>query len=187
MLKRFFDIFFSCMFIVIFSIPMFVISLLILFTSRGPIFHVSKRIGQYGIPFSMLKFRSMRFDTPQVASHILESPSRYLTPLGIFLRKSSLDEIPQLFNILFGTMSFVGPRPALFNQFDLIDLRKKFGIDTLKPGLTGLAQICGRDELSLNQKVEYEVKYLDSVSFMLDIKILFFTFFQVFSSRNISH
>ena len=135
----------------------------------------------------MYKFRTMRIDTPQVATHLMTDPKQYLTPIGQFLRKSSLDELPQLFNILKGDMSFVGPRPALFNQDDLVALRTEKGVDSLVPGLTGWAQINGRDELPIPVKVEFDAYYLRNRSFLLDIKILFLTFVKVVRREGVDH
>ena len=166
---------------------MVVISFLIKSTSSGPIFYISDRIGINNKVFRMPKFRTMAVDTPELATHLMDKPDEFLIKPGKFLRKSSLDEIPQLFSIVRGDMSFVGPRPALHNQYDLIDLRSSKGIHTLKPGLTGLAQINGRDELSIESKVDFDEEYFKNRSFTLDLKILFLTFFKIFSSKHISH
>jgi O-antigen biosynthesis protein WbqP len=162
-------------------------SLLVKITSKGAIIHWSSRIGRHNKIFQMPKFRSMRIDTPAVATHLLENPEQYLTPIGSFLRKSSLDELPQLWSILKGDMSFVGPRPALFNQHDLIELRTKYGVDTLVPGLTGWAQINGRDELPIPEKVKLDAEYLHHKSFMFDLKILWLTFIKVIRRDGVSH
>ena len=135
----------------------------------------------------MPKFRTMRTDTPNVATHLLKDANNRITPIGNFLRKTSLDELPQLFSILKGDMSFVGPRPALYNQYDLIQLRNKYGLDKLKPGLTGWAQVNGRDDISIQEKVELDAQYKDLRSFRMDLKIIFLTVFKVFFSKNISH
>lgn len=186
-LKRFFD--FSCSFIAIIflTIPMLVTAILVKLTSPGSILYWSDRVGRNNTIFQMPKFRTMRTDTPAVATHLLDDPDRWLTPIGKFLRKSSLDELPQLLSILKGDMSFVGPRPALFNQEDLIALRTSKGVHRLTPGLTGWAQINGRDELPIPVKVEFDEYYLNNHSFILDIKILFMTFIKVLRSEGIRH
>ncbi len=166
---------------------MLAISFTIKSTSNGPVLYTSNRIGIYNKVFRMPKFRTMSVETPELATHLMEKPEEFLIKPGKFLRKSSLDEIPQLISIIRGDMSFVGPRPALHNQYDLIDLRSAKGIHKLRPGLTGLAQINGRDELSIESKVELDEEYLKTRSFVLDLKILLITFFKIFSSKNISH
>ncbi len=157
------------------------------FTSPGPALHWSSRIGQHNALFRMPKFRSMRIDTPQVATHLLTEPGAWLTPIGRLLRKTSLDELPQLWSILRGDMSFVGPRPALFNQHDLVALRRARGIDALPPGLTGWAQVNGRDELPIPAKVELDAWYLQHRSFALDLRILWLTARQVWRGVGVSH
>lgn len=147
----------------------------------------SDRVGRDNKNFSMPKFRSMRVDTPAVATHLLDNPVQFLTPVGSFLRKSSLDELPQLWSIIKGDMSFVGPRPALFNQHDLIALRTEYGVDKLIPGLTGWAQINGRDELPIPEKVKMDVEYMQQQSFLFDIKIIFMTFVKILKSDGIKH
>ena len=170
------------------TLPLFLLAtLLVWFTSKGPILYWSNRVGQNNALFSMPKFRSMRVGTPTVATHLLNNPDAYLTPVGAFLRKSSLDELPQLWCILKGEMSFVGPRPALFNQNDLIQLRISAGVDALMPGLTGWAQINGRDELPIPDKVALDAEYLIRQSLLFDIKILFLTFVKVIRRDNVSH
>ncbi len=186
-MKRLFDILLSFLFLIIFSIPYFIIAIFIKVTDPGPIIHWSKRIGQFNKLFSMPKFRTMKMQTPQVATHLLENPAQYVTSIGKFLRKTSLDELPQLYSILIGDMSFVGPRPALFNQDDLIELRTKRGIHLLKPGLTGWAQINGRDEISIAQKVDFDFEYTKKQSFIFDLQILVITFLKSLSSSNITH
>jgi O-antigen biosynthesis protein WbqP len=163
------------------------LSILICLTSKGPVIYWSDRIGRYNKVFRMPKFRSMRIDTPQIATHLLENPDIYLTPIGSFLRKSSLDELPQLWSILKGDMSFVGPRPALFNQDDLIFLRTKYGVDKLVPGLTGWAQINGRDELPIHEKVRLDVEYMQRQSLTFDLKILWLTFIKVIVKDGVVH
>jgi O-antigen biosynthesis protein WbqP len=156
-------------------------------TSPGPALYWSDRVGRHNRIFKMPKFRSMRIDTPAVATHLLDNPTQWLTPIGSFLRKSSLDELPQLWSILKGDMSFVGPRPALFNQNDLILLRTEKGVDQLLPGLTGWAQVNGRDEIPIPQKVEFDAQYLARKSFLLDLKILWMTVLKVMASKGVSH
>ena len=186
-MKRLFDITISLLSLALLCIPILVISLLVKLTSTGPIIYWSDRVGKNNKIFKMPKFRTMHAGTPQVATHRLSHPDKYLTCIGKFLRKSSLDEIPQLVSILKGNMSFVGPRPALFNQDDLIDLRTKKGVHTLAPGITGWAQINGRDELSIPVKVEYDEYYLKNRCFLLDLKILWITIFKVFKCEDVSH
>jgi len=163
------------------------IAVLVRLSSGSPVLYWSKRVGRFNKEFSMPKFRTMIVETPSVASHLLDYPSQYLTPLGFFLRKTSLDELPQCWSILIGEMSFVGPRPALFNQHDLINLRTKKGIHNLHPGLTGWAQINGRDNVSLQQKVAFDEEYMNYKSLSIDLKILVLTIFRVISSNDISH
>jgi O-antigen biosynthesis protein WbqP len=186
-MKRFFDILISMLAIVTLSIPILIIALLIKTSSKGPVLHWSDRVGYKNCMFKMPKFRTMKVNTPQVATHLLGSPQEYLTSLGSFLRKCSLDELPQLWSILAGHMSFVGPRPALFNQEDLIALRTKCGIDKLVPGLTGWAQVNGRDDLGVKEKVGYELEYLEMQSFWFDLKILILTFVRVINQSGINH
>ena len=158
---------------------MIMLSILIKITSPGPIIHWSKRIGQSNREFLMPKFRTMKINTPQLATHLLKDPETYLSPMGMFLRKFSLDELPQ--------MTFVGPRPALFNQEDLIKLRTEMGIENLKPGITGWAQVNGRDEIDISRKVELEVEYLTKQGFLFDLYIVFITFVKVFKRKGVSH
>lgn len=185
--KRIFDIFFSLFIGVMFSGIFLFILFLVKLSSRGPIIFWSNRVGANNIIFKMPKFRTMQVGTPTVATHLLFDSGQYLTPIGSFLRKSSLDELPQLWSILIGDMSFVGPRPALFNQEDLITLRTQYGVDKLMPGLTGWAQVNGRDELSIPIKVQYEVEYLQKQSFWFDLKILGLTFLKVVRRAGVSH
>lgn len=182
-----FDLILSLSLLLVLSIPMLFIALLVKLSSRGPALHWSGRVGENNVIFKMPKFRTMRIDTPAVATHLLSNPDRYLTPIGDFIRKSSLDELPQLFSILKGDMSFVGPRPALFNQDDLISLRTQKGVHILTPGLTGWAQINGRDELPIPVKVEFDEYYLKHRSFLFDLKILFMTFAKVIRSEGVKH
>ena len=156
-------------------------------TSPGPAIYWSDRVGQRNRIFKMPKFRTMRVDTPAVATHLLADPDKVLTPIGSFLRRNSLDELPQLWSILKGDMSFVGPRPALFNQFDLISLRTQCGVDALVPGLTGWAQVNGRDALSIPDKVQFDLQYLQKRSFLMDMKIFYMTFVKVIRRAEVSH
>jgi O-antigen biosynthesis protein WbqP len=166
---------------------MALIALAVKLTSDGPILYWSDRVGQNNCLFRMPKFRSMRINAPQVATHLLTNPRAYLTPVGSFLRRSSLDELPQLFSVLKGDLSLVGPRPALFNQDDLITLRTESGVHKLVPGITGLAQVNGRDDLPISEKVRLDCEYLRTRSFRLDIKIIFLTFLKVARSEGVSH
>jgi len=168
-------------------IPLLFIALVVKLTSPGPILYWSDRIGKNNVLFKMPKFRTMRTDTPAVATHLLGDPDRWLTPIGKFLRKSSLDELPQLFSILKGNMSIVGPRPALYNQDDLVALRTAKGVHLLTPGLTGWAQINGRDELPIPVKVEFDEYYLHNHSFLLDMRIIFLTFVKVVKREGVTH
>ncbi|MCR4320913.1 MAG: sugar transferase [Candidatus Brocadiaceae bacterium] len=186
-MKRLFDFIMSLFLLIISSIPMLTIALLMKATSRGPVLYWSDRVGKGNTIFKMPKFRTMKINTPAVATHLLKNPDRYLTPIGKFLRKSSLDELPQLFSILKGDMSFVGPRPALFNQDDLIEFRTQKGVHVLSPGLTGWAQINGRDEIPIPVKVDFDEYYLKHRSFLLDMKILLMTLFKVLRSEGIKH
>lgn len=186
-LKRLFDILLAGGIALVFAIPILFIALLVVLTSPGPAIYWSDRVGRGNRIFKMPKFRTMRVDTPAVATHLLSDPANYLTPIGSFLRKSSLDELPQLWSILKGDMSFVGPRPALFNQDDLIALRTGQGVHELVPGLTGWAQVNGRDELPIPEKVGLDVEYLQRRSFWFDIWILWLTFVKVFRRDGVSH
>ena len=186
-MKRFFDLLLGLLVTVILLFPILVIALLVWLSSSGPALYWSDRVGQNNKIFKMPKFRSMRLGTPDVATQLLVNPKAYLTPIGSFLRKSSLDELPQLWSILLGDMSFVGPRPALFNQYDLIELRRQKGVCNLVPGLTGWAQVNGRDELPIPLKVELDTEYLHRQSFWFDIKILGLTFLKVVERRGVSH
>nr|WP_255532774.1 sugar transferase [Polynucleobacter sp. MWH-Jannik1A5] len=187
MLKRVIDLALSVISIIIFAIPIFLVGLCVLVTSGRPILYWSNRIGENNETFQMPKFRTMRTNTPALATHLLHDPSSHLTVLGGFLRKTSLDELPQLWCILVGKMSFVGPRPALFNQTDLIEMRSALGIDLLKPGLTGWAQVNGRDELGLSEKVGYDQEYLNRQSTPFDIYIMWLTFLKVIRRDGVSH
>jgi O-antigen biosynthesis protein WbqP len=168
-------------------VPMLVIAALVKLTSKGSVLYWSDRVGRNNEIFSMPKFRSMKIDTPAVATHLLDDPDKYLTAIGKFLRRTSLDELPQLWSIMTGDMSFVGPRPALFNQDDLIALRSQHGVDRLLPGLTGWAQVNGRDDLPIPQKVELDVEYMQRKSFGFDLYVLWLTFLKVWRGEGVSH
>lgn len=185
--KRLFDIVLSSLLAIILAVPLLIIAILVRTTSDGPALYWSRRVGLNNREFLMPKFRTMKIDTPQLATHLLPSPDRYLTVIGGFLRKTSLDELPQLYSILKGDMSIVGPRPALFNQYDLVDLRTKAGVHTLKPGLTGWAQVCGRDNLSIEEKVRYDREYMKNISMQLDARIVLLTVKKVVQKKDIQH
>ena len=186
-MKRIFDFFLAVIISILLFIPMVFVVIAVWLTSKGPVLYWSNRIGENNKFFKMPKFRSMLIDTPVEATHLLDNPNAYLSPIGRFLRRSSLDELPQLFSVLRGDMSIVGPRPALFNQDDLIALRTEKGVDKLLPGITGWAQVNGRDELSILDKVTLDVEYLNSQSFWFDIKILWMTFLKVVKRDGVSH
>lgn len=187
MKKRILDLLLALFFVIAFAIPFLLVCLAVLLTSDGPIFYWSDRIGARNTIFKMPKFRTMRVGTPAVATHLLQNPQDFLTPVGGFLRKTSLDELPQVFTIIVGNMSFVGPRPALFNQHDLISLRTRHGVHLLAPGLSGWAQINGRDELPIPEKVALDLEYLRKQSLWFDLKILFLTFLKVVRQDGVSH
>lgn len=184
-IKRVMDFTISLISIIILSPIIIIIALIVKFTSSGPIFFKQRRTGKDNVEFYIYKFRTMRIDTPDVATHLLNNPEAYITKIGKFLRKTSLDELPQLFNILSGKMSIVGPRPSLYNQYDLIKLRTESGVSRLVPGLTGWAQINGRDEIPIEKKVELDIQYLQNKSIFLDIKIIFLTAFKVLKSEGV--
>jgi len=186
-MKRLFDLILTLIVTSFLLLPIMIAAILVKLTSKGPALYWSDRVGRNKHIFKMPKFRSMKVDTPAVATHLLENPKSVLTPIGDFLRKSSLDELPQLWCILKGDMSFVGPRPALFNQDDLIALRTEQGVHALKPGLTGWAQVNGRDELPIPQKVDLDVEYLNRGSIGFDIYILWLTFIKVIRRDGVSH
>jgi Sugar transferases involved in lipopolysaccharide synthesis len=186
-LKRIFDLVLAACAAVVLLLPVILVALAVRLTSRGPVLYWSDRVGRNNVIFKMPKFRSMQTNTPAVATHLLMNPDVYLTPIGSFLRKSSLDELPQLWSIIKGDMSFVGPRPALFNQHDLIELRTRSGVHKLVPGLTGWAQVNGRDELPIPQKVALDVDYLKRKSFWLDLEIIFLTGLKVLRRDNVAH
>lgn len=186
-MKRLFDLVLAFVAALILVLPIVILALAVRLTSPGPVLYWSDRVGRHNRIFRMPKFRSMCVDTPAVATHLLQNPRQWLTPIGSFLRKSSLDELPQLWSILSGDMSFVGPRPALFNQEDLIALRTEKGVHELVPGLTGWAQVNGRDDLPIPQKVELDTEYLHRKSFLFDLKILWITGTKVLVRDGVSH
>lgn len=175
----------GCLFLL--GLPILVVVMLVKLTSKGPILYWSDRVGKDNKIFQMPKFRTMHTETPTLATHLLSDPGKYLTPLGEFLRKTSIDELPQLVSIVKGDMTFVGPRPALYNQADLIELRTQKGVHALRPGLTGWAQVNGRDELPIPLKVEYDVYYLQNRSLLLDLEIMFLTVFKTIKREGVSH
>ena len=187
LIKRFLDVVVSSSALVVACIPMLMIALAVRVTSPGPALYWSKRVGRDNKLFQMPKFRTMRTGTPAVATHLLDDPNRHLTPIGGFLRKTSLDELPQLWCILCGDMSLVGPRPALFNQEDLIARRTEVGVHLLTPGLTGWAQVNGRDELAIPLKVAFDAEYQQKQSFWFDLRILWLTAIRVLAARGVSH
>lgn len=186
-MKRLFDLALALLAAVLLAVPVFLVALAVRLTSPGPALFWSDRVGRHNRIFKMPKFRSMRVGTPAVATHLLANPKSHLTPIGSFLRKSSLDELPQLWSILLGDMSFVGPRPALFNQDDLVALRSRHGVDALLPGLTGWAQVNGRDELPIPDKVVLDVEYLRRQSLAFDVRILWMTFVKVLRRDGVAH
>lgn len=186
-MKRLFDLVVALVATVFLALPIVMTALAVRLTSPGSALYWSDRVGRHNRIFKMPKFRSMRIGTPAVATHLLQKPEQWLTPIGSFLRKSSLDELPQLWSILKGDMSFVGPRPALFNQDDLVALRTQKGVHELVPGLTGWAQVNGRDELPVPQKVQLDVEYLQRQSLLFDMKILWMTALKVLARDGVSH
>jgi O-antigen biosynthesis protein WbqP len=186
-MKRLFDLVLALVAAIVLALPILVVTIVVRLNSSGPALYWSNRVGRRNIIFKMPKFRTMQVGAPALATHLLSNSDQYLTPIGSFLRKSSLDELPQLWSILIGDMSFVGPRPALFNQDDLVTLRTQYGVDKLVPGLTGWAQVNGRDQLSIADKVKYEVEYLNKQSFWFDMKILGLTFLKVVRRTGVSH
>ena len=186
-MKRLIDLLLGLILLSLLVIPMILISIAMRLTSKGPIIYWSNRVGKDGVIFMMPKFRSMRVDAPMIPTHLMTEPGKYLFPVGSFLRRYSMDEFPQLFSIIKGEMSFVGPRPALFNQDDLISLRSEKGIDKLVPGITGWAQVNGRDQLSIIEKVKLDEEYMYKQSFWFDLKILWMTFLIVMNKQGISH
>ena len=186
-MKRIFDLALALVAALLLALPVFMVMLAVRLTSPGPALYWSDRVGRHNRLFKMPKFRSMRIDAPAVATHLLSNPEQWLTPIGSFLRRSSLDELPQLWSILKGDMSFVGPRPALFNQDDLIKLRTEKGVHEVLPGLTGWAQVNGRDEIPIPQKVQLDAEYLHRQSILFDLKILWMTALKVFNRDGVSH
>jgi len=186
-MKRFFDFLFSIVLLIIFIIPSIAIAIAIKLTSQGNVLYWSDRVGKNNVIFKMPKFRTMKIDTPELATHLLKDSNSALTPVGSYLRKYSLDEIPQLWTIFKGDMSFVGPRPALFNQNDLINLRSTYGVEKILPGLTGWAQVSGRDDLPIVDKVKKDAEYLKRHSFLFDLKILWLTILKVIRKDGVSH
>jgi len=186
-MKRLFDLLLATALLPIVLVPCLVIAIVVRTTSAGPALYWSQRVGRGNRLFEMAKFRTMRIGTPALATHLMSDPEAHITPVGAFLRRSSLDELPQLWNVFCGDMSFVGPRPALFNQHDLIEMRSQRGVDRLRPGITGLAQISGRDELPLETKAALDAEYLARQSFLLDLRILFLTGWRVLRREGIAH
>lgn len=186
-MKRLFDLLFALVSVILMLMPIILISIGIKASSKGPILFWSNRVGKNNIIFEMPKFRTMKLNTPLVATHLIDDPELFLTKFGKFLRRTSLDELPQLYSIVKGDLSFVGPRPALFNQHDLIELRTKNSIDKLSPGLTGWAQINGRDQISINEKVSYDLHYRQKKSFSFDLYIIWRTFLKVIIREGVSH
>ena len=186
-MNRSLNLLFAAILSIVLAIPVIIIALTIILTSKGPVIYWSTRIGQNNSSFRMPKFRTMNLDSPDLPTHLMKKPEKYITKIGSFLRKTSLDELPQLWSVLMGDMGFVGPRPALFNQNDLIALRSQQGVEKLLPGVTGWAQIKGRDELPIPQKVEMDVYYLKNQSLLFDLKIIWLSLFVVLNWKNISH
>ena len=186
-MKRVIDLIFATILCTILIMPMIIIAILIRLTSKGEAIYWSKRVGLNNNIFNMPKFRTMRINTPVIATHLLSNQDIYYSPFGHFLRRTSLDELPQIFSILKGDMSFVGPRPALFNQDDLIKLRTNHNVVKLMPGITGWAQVNGRDELSISEKVNFDLEYMKKKSFLFDVKILFMTLFKVIRNDGVKH
>jgi O-antigen biosynthesis protein WbqP len=186
-MKRIFDLFFGIALLSILITFMIIIAIAIRLTSKGPILYWSERIGKNNKIFKMPKFRSMLINTPTLATHLLNNPNDYLSPIGGFLRNTSIDELPQLLSVIKGDMSFVGPRPALFNQYDLIEIRTNMGVNKLLPGITGWAQVNGRDEISILEKVTFDQEYLNYKSFWFDMKIIWLTLLKVVKREGVNH
>lgn len=185
-MKRILDLLFSCILFIVLLPLLLAITIIIKFTSKGHVIFTQKRIGVNGKIFNIYKFRTMYIDAPnETPTHLLEEPDKYITPIGKILRKTSLDELPQLINIIKGEMSFVGPRPALYNQYDLIELREQYGVNKLRPGITGWAQVNGRDELEISTKVQYDKYYAENRTLWLDLKIVFLTVYSVILSKGV--
>ena len=187
MMKRLFDLCLALFALLFLALPILLVAVMVRLTSVGSILYWSDRVGRDNKLFKMPKFRTMLIGTPAVATHLLPDPTQFLTPVGSFLRKSSLDELPQLWSIIKGDMSFVGPRPALFNQYDLIALRTNYGVHQLTPGLTGWAQVNGRDELAIPDKVKLDVEYMNSQTLLFDLKIMIMTFLKVLHREGVNH
>ena len=186
-MKLVFDLAVGLFLLALLIIPILLIAVALRVASFGPVLYWSDRVGQWNVIFKMPKFRTMQINTPVMATHKMTNPNEFLTPIGGFLRRNSLDELPQLFSILMGNMSFVGPRPALYNQDDLIALRAEYRVDGIVPGLTGWAQINGRDDLPIPEKVALDVEYMERQSFLFDLRILWMTFLKVIKRDGISH
>jgi O-antigen biosynthesis protein WbqP len=186
-MNRFFNLVLAVFSLLLLLLPVILISIMVYFSSKGPVLYWSKRIGKNNLVFYMPKFRTMYMKTPEVATHLLTNPDKFLTPIGGLLRKTSLDELPQIWSVIIGDMNFVGPRPALFNQEDLIILRKEKEVDRLTPGITGWAQVNGRDELSIPDKVALDLEYLNQQSFWMDMKILWMTLSKIIKRDGVSH
>ena len=186
-MKLIFNLIFVILILIVLAPLILLIGIAVGITSKGPIIYWSRRVGRDNKIFKMPKFRSIRKNSPEVATHLLKNPDKFLSPIGGFLRKSSLDELPQLFSVLKGDMSFVGPRPALFNQFDLIRLRTEKGVSSLLPGITGWAQINGRDDLTIQEKVALDLEYLNNQSLLFDIKVLWLTVIKIIKNDDVSH
>ena len=186
-MKRLLDLCLVLFALLFFALPILLLALMVRSTSQGPALYWSDRVGRDNRLFKMPKFRTMQVDTPAIATHLLPDPKQFLTPVGSFLRKSSLDELPQLWSIIKGDMSFVGPRPALFNQDDLIAMRTQYGVDKLVPGLTGWAQVNGRDELPIPEKVKLDMEYMNNQSLLFDLKIMMITLLKVVSTDGVQH
>ncbi len=186
-MNRFFNLVLVAFSLLILLLPIVLVSITVYFSSKGSVLYWSDRVGKNNKVFKMPKFRTMLVGTPVVATHLLGNPDNCLTPIGGFLRKTSLDELPQIWSVIMGSMSLVGPRPALFNQEDLIELRKQNGVDKLLPGVTGWAQVNGRDELSISDKVALDAEYLNRQSFAMDVKILWMTLSKVVKRDGVSH
>jgi O-antigen biosynthesis protein WbqP len=186
-MRRFIDILISSVLLTLLGLPMILLTIIIRIESPGPAIFWSKRVGVNNIFFMMPKFRTMHHGTVAVATHLLENPSKHLTRIGDFLRRTSIDELPQLYSILTGKMSLIGPRPALFNQRDLIELRTKYKVESLVPGVTGWAQVNGRDTITIEEKVNLDLDYLNNKSLKLDLYIIYLTLLKVFKKEGISH
>lgn len=186
-MKRIFDLVAGMSALIVLIVPIMIVAIVIKLTTKGTVFYWSDRVGKWNVNFKMPKFRTMLMETPDVATNLMTDPGVFLTPIGKFLRRTSIDEFPQIWSILKGDMSFVGPRPALYNQDDLIVMRTEKGVDQLLPGLTGWAQVNGRDELSISEKVALDIEYIERKSFIFDMQILLLTFIKIIKGEDISH